>query len=100
LNPLETEVADAVASAHPNRAVELYCAEADRLAAETNTKLYSQSVALLKKARQVLTSHNREHDFEVVLAAFHDRHQRKRRLVELLLSLGGQPIVSKRRSNS
>ncbi len=95
----ETEVADAVSSTHPDRAVELYCTEADRLAAETNTKLYPQSVALLKKARKVLKSLKREHEFEVVLATFHDRHHRKRRLVELLQSLAGQPIVSKRRSN-
>jgi len=73
--------------------------EADRLASETNTKLYPQSISLLKKACRVLKSQNREHEFEVVLATFHDRHHRKRRLVELLLGLGGQPIVSKRRSN-
>ncbi|MCA9065150.1 MAG: hypothetical protein KDA96_18905 [Planctomycetaceae bacterium] len=98
-NRFETEVADAVASTHPDRAVELYCAEADRLAAETNTKLYPQSVSLLKKARKVLKSQKREHEFEALLATFHDRHHRKRRLVELLHGLGGQPIVSKRRSN-
>lgn len=96
---LETEVADAVASTHPDRAVELNCAESDRLAAETNTKLYPQSVALLKKTRKVLKSNKRDHEFEVVLATFHDRHHRKRRLVELLQSLSGQPIVSKRRRN-
>lgn len=98
-NRFETDVADAVASTHPDRAVELYCAEADRLAAETNTKLYPQAVSLLKKARKVLKSQKREHEFEVVLATFHERHHRKRRLVELLHSLDGQPIVSNRRSN-
>ncbi|MDA7978979.1 MAG: hypothetical protein MPJ50_09450 [Pirellulales bacterium] len=98
-NRFETEVADAVSSTHPDRAVELYCTEADRLAAETNTKLYPQSVSLLKKARKVLKSQEREHEFEVILTTFHDRHHRKRRLVELLHSLGGQPIVNKRRGN-
>lgn len=95
---IETEVADAVSSTHPDRAVELYCTEADRLAAETNTKLYPQSVSFLKKARKVLKSQKREHEFDVILSTFHDRHHRKRRLVELLHSLGGQPIVSKRRN--
>ena len=99
LNRFETEVADAVSSTHPDRAVELYCTEADRLAAETNTKLYPQSVSLLKKARNVLQSQKREHEFEVILTTFHDRHHRKRRLVELLRSLRGQPIVSKRPNN-
>ncbi len=94
----ETEVADAVSSTHPERAVELYCIEADRLAAETNTKLYPQSISLLKKARKVLKSHKREHEFEVILTTFHDRHHRKRRLIELLHSLAGQPIVAKRRN--
>lgn len=98
-NRFETEVADAVSSTHPDRAVQLYCTQADRLAAETNTKLYPQSVSLLKKARQVLKLNKREHEFEVVLATFHNRHDRKPRLVELLRSLGGQPIVSKTRSN-
>jgi len=95
----ETEVADAVSSTHPDRAVELYCTEADRLAAETNTKLYPQSVSLLKKARKVLKSQKREHEFEVILTTHPDRHHRKRRLVELLRSLRGQPIVNKRRGN-
>jgi len=99
LNRFETEVADAVSSTHPDRAVELYCTEADRLAAETNTKLYPQSVSLLKKARNVLKSQKREHEFEVILTTFHDRHHRKRRLVELLRSLECQPIVSKRPGN-
>ncbi|MFT5326338.1 MAG: putative Zn finger protein [Planctomycetaceae bacterium] len=99
LNRFETEVADAVSSTHPDRAVELYCAEADRLAAKTNTKLYPQSVSLLKKARNVLQSQKREHEFEVILTTFHDRHHRKRRLVELLRSLSGHPIVSKRPAN-
>ncbi|MCA9108636.1 MAG: SWIM zinc finger domain-containing protein [Planctomycetaceae bacterium] len=98
-NRFETEVADAVSSTHPDRAIELYCTEADRLAAETNTKLYPQSISLLKKARKVLKSQKREHEFEGVLTTFHARHHRKRRLVELLHSLGGQPIVNKRRSN-
>ena len=98
-NRFETEVADAVSSTHPDRAVELYCTEADRLAAETNTKLYPKSVSLLKKAQKVLKSQKREHEFEVVLTTFHDRHRRKPRLVELLHRLGSQPIVNKRRGN-
>ena len=98
-NRFETEVADAVSSTHPDRAVQLYCTEADRLAAETNTKLYPRSVSLLKKAREVLKLNKREHEFEVILATFHNRHDRKPRLVELLRSLGGQPIVSKSRKN-
>ncbi|MBL8814742.1 MAG: hypothetical protein JNL58_01840 [Planctomyces sp.] len=89
-NRFETEVADAVSATHPDRAVQIYCAEADRLAAETNTKLYPQSVSLLKKARQVLKSNKREHEFDVVLASFLKRHNRKPRLVELVRSLGRQ----------
>ena len=100
LNRFETDIADAVAKTYPERAIELYCTEADRLAAETNTKLYPQSISLLKKARKVLKSQKRELEFEVILATFHDRHHRKRRLIELLQGLGGQPIVRKRRSNS
>lgn len=98
-NHFETEVADAVSSTHPDRAVQLYCTEADRLAAETNPKLYPQSVSLLKKARQVLKLNKREQEFDVILATFHNRHQRKLRLVELLRGLGGQPIVSRSRSS-
>jgi uncharacterized Zn finger protein len=99
-NRIETDVADAVSSTHPDRAVQLYFAEADRLAAETNTRLYPQSVSLLRKALQVLKSNQREYECEVILASFHNRHGRKSRLVELLRSLGGQPIVRKSRGNS
>ena len=75
-------------------------AEADRLAAETNTKLYPQSVSLLRKAFKVLKSNQREHEFEVILATFQNRHGRKSRLVELLHNLGGQPIVRKSRGHT
>ncbi len=94
----EIEVADSVSSHFPNRAIELYCGEADRLAAETNTKLYPQAVSLLKKIRKILKAEKRSHEFEAILETFHQRHHRKRRLVELLRSLGGQPILSKKRA--
>lgn len=97
LSRFEVEVADAVSSAYPDRAVELYCTEADRLAAETSTKLYPPAVSLLKKARKVLMSQKRPHEFEVILEEFYQRHHRKRRLVELLGGLSGQPIVSMQR---
>ncbi|REK25108.1 MAG: SWIM zinc finger domain-containing protein [Planctomycetota bacterium] len=97
LSRFEVEIADAVSSAYPDRAVELYCTEADRLAAETSTKVYPQAVSLLKKARKVLKSQKRPHEFEVILEEFYQRHHRKRRLVELLGGLSGQPIVSMQR---
>ena len=97
-NRIETVVADAVSETHPDRAVELYCAEAEHLAAATNSKLYPQSVSLLEKARRVLKSQKREHEFATVLAAFQDRHHRKRRLVELLHRLEGRPNSGKRRA--
>jgi len=97
----ETEIADAVLERYPDRAVELYCTKAERLAAETNTSLYPESVSLLKQARNVLNSENRGHDFEAILANFRNRHRRKRRLIELLHSLEGVPIVRKTsRSNT
>lgn len=99
-NFFEAQVADAVSSTHPDRAIELYCKEADQLAAETNPKLYPQSVSLLKKARQVLKANQREDEFEGILADFHNRHRRKSRLVQLLHNLGGQPIIRKNRRDS
>ncbi len=95
----EIEVADAVSSVYPDRTVELYCAEADRLAAETNTKLYPQAVSLLKNIRKILKAEKRSHELEAILEAFHQRHHRQRRLVELLRGLGGQPILSKKRAS-
>ena len=95
----EIEVADSVSSHFPNRAIELYCGEADRLAAETNTKLYPQAVSLLKKVRKILKAEKRSHEFEAILNAFLQRHRRKRRLVELLRSLRGEPILSMNRAS-
>lgn len=91
------EVAQAISREFPDRAIELYCSHADELAARTSTSLYPNVVGLLKEARKILTREKRKHEFAVILETFYQKHSRKRRLIELLASLDGKPIVKSKR---
>ncbi len=92
----KNEIAAAIAHDYPDRALEMYCTEADDLAATTETRNYPQAIAMLKEARKILRREKRAHEFQVILETFHQNHHRKRRLVEMLNSLSRKPIVSKK----
>ena len=96
LHQLEKKVAAAIAHDYAERAIELYCAEADCITAQSKSKSYPEAIAMLREVKKILKREKRAHEFEVILETFRKTHRRKRRLIDLLDDLNGKPIVSKK----
>lgn len=94
---LELEVAQAVASSSPDRAVRIFVEAAESVASETNTRTYPEAGRLLKRAKKVLEEAGRMEEWGPILDDFRQRHRRKRRLMEVLDGMEGRPIVKGRR---
>ena len=94
---LEEEIAEAVASSHPDRAIDIFVKTADSVASETNTRTYPEAGRLLKRARRVLEENGRIEEWRSTLDNFRHKHRRKRRLMEVLDGLEDRPIVKGRR---
>lgn len=89
----DDRIAEAIEAIHPQRAIEIYQSLAESIAAETNTKTYPEVGRYLKRIKPLLRKLKRTADWDQLLANFREKHARKRRLMEVLDSLEGRPIV-------
>lgn len=91
----DIEVAEAVSKKFPDRSVDIFCEQAEKITSQTNTKTYPEAIVLLKKSQKILQREKRSHEFEVIVKAFKQKHHRKRKFIELLGRIDGKPIVAK-----
>ncbi len=96
----ELRVARAVGSTHPERALEIYRAAAERLIDRGHPNAYAEAGGLLRRVREILDASGRSSEWPEIVAEVRESHRRKRRLMEVLDGLEGRPIVRRRRSNS
>ncbi len=96
-NVLDGDVATAVASYAPDRAVNIWKTLAEREIARTKPSAYHEAAGYLRKAAKVMLREKKEADWEQYLASLRAEHFRKKRLLEVLDTLSAQPIVKKRR---
>ncbi len=89
----DDRVADAVADAHPDRAVAIWKELAEGQIAQTQTKAYEVAAGHLRKIRLVLQKLDREKEWESYLAEVRQTNARKRRLLEILDGLQGRRIL-------
>jgi len=89
-----------VASTHPERAVQIYRAAAERLIGRTHPNAYAEAGGLLRRVREILDSSGRSSEWPEILAEVRESHRRKRRLMEVQDGLEGKPIVRRKRSRS
>jgi uncharacterized Zn finger protein len=92
---LDDEVATAVAHAYPNRAIAIWKKLAEELIARTNVGAYGEAVTYLGKTRKALDSVGKAADWAVYLANLTETNKRKSRLVQMLNTLSGKPILLK-----
>jgi uncharacterized Zn finger protein len=93
----DLRVAQAVSSTHPERAIEIYRAAAERLIGRANPDAYAQAGGLLRRVRELLDASDLSSEWPGILAGVRESHRRKRRLMEVLDGLEGQPIVRRGR---
>ena len=81
---LDDEVADAIASTHPDRAVSIWKDLAEQLVALVKPRAYQDAVPYLRKARNVLTRSSREGEWQEYLTALRQQNKRRPRCLEEL----------------
>jgi len=91
---LADRVASSVASAYPERSIEIWNKMIDAEIAGTSVSHYEEAAKYLRKVRVLLVTLNRETEWLARLAGLRETHRRKRRLIEILDGLQGPPIAS------
>jgi uncharacterized Zn finger protein len=93
----EDEIATAVQTHAPDRAVAIWQKKAEWLIAQVKPSAYQEAATYLRKARSVLVRQKEEQRWEEYLRVLRVAHARKRRLIEILDDLEGKPIRSRKR---
>jgi uncharacterized Zn finger protein len=92
----DDEVAAAVQSHAPERAVDIWKSKAERLIAQVKPKAYREAAKYLRKAGLVMEQQKKSKQWSQYLQGLRQQHARKIRLIEILDGLAGKPIVKKR----
>ena len=92
---MEDRVATAVADHAPDRAAELWKKLAEREIAAVKPSAYENAAGYLRKLSGLLKKLSREAEWTDYLARIRDVHRKKRRLMEILDTLEGKPILKK-----
>ena len=92
---LEDDVAEAIASTHPERAVVIWKDLAETEIARVKPRGYQEAVPYLRQVRDVLTRSGREGEWQGYLAALRQQNRRRPRCIEELdrLEGGGRRII-------
>jgi uncharacterized Zn finger protein len=90
---MDNTIADAIKAKYPDRSVELWKQLAEHHIGFSNQKAYAQAGHYLRKIRKALESSNKTAEWNMYLGVLRAEHARKGRLMEVLDSIAGKPIV-------
>jgi uncharacterized Zn finger protein len=93
----EDEIAAAVQTYAPDRAVVIWQKKAEGLIAQVKPSAYQEAAKYLRKAGSVMAQQEQEAQWDEYLRGLRETHARKRRLIEILDGLEGKPISNRRR---
>ncbi|HUV12694.1 MAG TPA: hypothetical protein VMY18_03565, partial [Acidobacteriota bacterium] len=93
----EDNIATAIQTHAPDRAVTIWKDKAERLIAQVKPSAYQEAAKYLRKAAKVMSREKRLAEWEAYLKELREEHHRKRRLIEILDGLDDEPIVKKKR---
>ncbi|MBC8426067.1 SWIM zinc finger domain-containing protein [bacterium] len=93
----EDTIARAVVDHAPERAVALWQHKSERLIAQTKPKAYQEASRYLRRAAEVMVKDKKRAEWERYLGGLREKHHRKRRLLEVLDGMDGEPILKSRR---
>ncbi len=91
----DDQVAAAVATRYPERAIAIWKKTAEWHIARANVGAYSEAVGYLKKVRKALDGLGGSAEWSAYLAGLTEANKRKTRLVQMLNVLTGKPIIAK-----
>ena len=85
----EDAIATAVQVHAPDRAVGIWKNKAEQLLAQVKPSAYQEAAKVMRREKMLV-------EWESYLKELRDKHNRKRRLIEILDDLDDKPIVKKR----
>ena len=91
----DDEVARAVQTHAPGRAVAIWKNKAEGLIAQVKPKAYQEAGKYLRKAAKVIAKEGKQAEWDRYLQSLREHHARKIRLLEVLDSLENKPIIKK-----
>jgi uncharacterized Zn finger protein len=89
----DDRIAEAIADAYPDRAIAIWKATAEAELKHAQVRAYETAAVYLRKVRRTLKKQGQEQEWKKYLAALRQANLRRPRLVEILDSLQGRPIV-------
>jgi len=93
----DDDVAEAVKSYAPDRAVDIWKKGAEELIAEVKPRAYGEAAMLLRKARSIESLQGKQAQWDQYISELRIKHRPKRKLMEILDGLEDKPIMKKRR---
>ena len=84
-----TEVAEAIKSAHPDRAIVIWRETAEEQIARVSTSGYEAAIPYLRKMKNALIQAGRKQEWEAYLASLREQNSRRPRCLEVLDRLKG-----------
>jgi uncharacterized Zn finger protein len=84
-----TEVAEAIKSAHPDRAIAIWKETAERQIAQVQVSGYEAAVPSLRNMKNALTRAGRKQEWEAYLTSLREQNKRRPRCLEVLSRLEG-----------
>lgn len=91
----EDEIAVAVQTYAPDRAVAIWQKKAEDLIAQVKPSSYQEAAKYLRKAGNTMTKQKQQAQWNKYLQKLREIHARKRRLMEIMDGLNGRPIVKR-----
>jgi len=89
----EDKVAEAIAEGYPDRAIAIWKKLAEGQIAQTQPKAYEVAAGFLRSMRRTSKKLGRGKEWQSYIAGLRQANARKRRLLEVLDSLDGRPII-------
>ena len=89
----EDRVAKAIAEAYPDRAIAIWKKLAEGQIAQTQPKAYEVAAGFLRSMRRTFKKLGRDKEWQSYIAGLRQVNARKRRLLDVLDSLDGRPII-------
>ena len=95
ISAFENEIANAVKDKYPEIAIEIWEKLAERLISETKVSSYEAASVYLRKIKETLEAIGKKKEWESYLSNTRESNRRKRKLLEILDTLGEDRIIRK-----
>ena len=89
----EDKIAEAIADSYPDRALAIWKRLAEGQIAQTKPSAYETAAGYLRNLHRLLHKSGREQEWHTYLAEIRQANARKKRLLEILDTLAGRPVI-------